>query len=80
VSDSKSCAVPTSNVRCVHRLAASEDDDLDKLEPTIRYLQKLGRNYLDLIFVQSKWVFEANPKMASKVRRERIPARHAVQS
>jgi hypothetical protein len=28
----------------------------DKLQPSVTYLQKLGPEYLDLIFQTSKWV------------------------
>ena len=36
------------------------DDAQSKLEPTIRYLHKLGSDYLDIIFDASKWVFEVD--------------------
>jgi hypothetical protein len=40
---------------------AEETDDIEeKLDPTIRYLQKLGPEHLDLIFEGSKWVFAAD--------------------
>ncbi|KAG8924938.1 Vacuolar morphogenesis protein 6 [Tulasnella sp. 418] len=42
-------------------LADEEDDPMDKYDPTIRYLQKLGPTYLDLIFSWSKWVLMADP-------------------
>jgi hypothetical protein len=44
-----------------------EEDKLDKLDPTIRYLQKLGPGHIDLIFSEAKWVFKEDAKMASRV-------------
>lgn len=49
------------------RLGAKEDDEEEKLGPTIRYLQKLGPEYLVLIFETSKWVFKVNPDVAFTV-------------
>lgn len=48
----------------------SEDqiDADDKVEPTVRYLQKLGSNHLDLIFDASKWVFDVDRKLGLQVR------------
>ncbi len=40
---------------------------MDKYDPTIRYLQKLGPDHLDLIFAQSMWIFEENPRMAQRI-------------
>ena len=40
----------------------------DKLQPTVTYLQRLGREYLDLIFDYSRWVFEQNHDIAFEVR------------
>lgn len=48
-------------------LSADEDDKLDKLGPTIRYLQKLGPSHLNLIFSSSKWLFSADAPMALQV-------------
>ncbi|KAI5452750.1 Vacuolar morphogenesis protein 6 [Naganishia albida] len=44
-----------------------EEDKLDKLDPTIRYLQKLGPKHVDLIFSEAKWVFGEDAKMASRI-------------
>lgn len=35
----------------------NEEDISVQIEPTIRYLQKLGSNHIDLILETSKWVF-----------------------
>ncbi|QRV74951.1 vacuolar protein-sorting-associated protein 39 [Ceratobasidium sp. AG-Ba] len=48
----------------LHELSQSEDDPLDKYEPTIRYLQKLGPEYQELVFQSARWIFEAKPDMA----------------
>ncbi|KAF8688888.1 Vacuolar sorting protein 39 domain 1, partial [Rhizoctonia solani] len=45
-------------------LSREEDDPLDKYPPSIRYLQKLGPEYLDLIFKSARWIFEEKPDMA----------------
>lgn len=45
-------------------LSTKEDDEEEKLGPTVRYLQKLGPEYLQITFEASKWVFDVNPKTA----------------
>ncbi|CAE6456533.1 unnamed protein product [Rhizoctonia solani] len=45
-------------------LSKEEDDPLDKYQPSIRYLQKLGPEYLELIFKSARWLFEEKPDMA----------------
>ena len=52
-------------------MADDETDPVDKVEPTIRYLQKLGADHLDLIFETSTWVFEVDRKAALDVRATR---------
>lgn len=49
------------------RLSKAEDDPLDKYQPSIRYLQKLGPEHLELIFKSAHWIFEAKPDMAFDV-------------
>lgn len=44
---------------------------MDKLDPTIRYLQKLGPKHVDLIFSEAKWVFQEDAQMASRVSTQR---------
>lgn len=39
------------------RLAKEEDDPLDRYPPIVRYLQKLGPEYLSTIFQFSEWIF-----------------------
>ena len=48
-------------------MAEAEDDDEEKVGPTVRYLQKLGAEHVDLILDTSKWVFEADPKAAIEI-------------
>ena len=48
-------------------MADDETEPADKVEPTIRYLQKLGADHLDLIFETSTWVFEVDRKAALDV-------------
>ncbi|CUA75985.1 hypothetical protein RSOLAG22IIIB_01989 [Rhizoctonia solani] len=45
-------------------LSREEEDPLDKYQPSIRYLQKLGPQYLELIFKSAHWLFEEKPDMA----------------
>lgn len=51
----------------LREMAAKEDDKLEKLPPTIRYLQKLGPTHLQTIFDQSEWLFNEDSKMALQV-------------
>ena len=39
----------------------------DKLDPSIRYLQKLGPEYIDQIFASSRWIFNLDPDRAFQV-------------
>jgi hypothetical protein len=39
----------------------------DKLDPSIRYLQKLGPEYIDQIFTSSRWIFNLDPDRAFQV-------------
>lgn len=48
-------------------MAESELDPEEKVDPTVRYLQKLGSEHVALIFETSQWVFEANPKAALEI-------------
>jgi hypothetical protein len=59
--------VTTDNKSKHHRLAVDEDDKLDKLDPTIRYLQKLGPNYLDVILKEADWMFKEDTTLALRV-------------
>jgi hypothetical protein len=50
------------SVTYVIRLGADENGPLGGCEPTIQYLQKLGADYLDLIWEFSTWVLEKYPE------------------
>lgn len=54
-------------ILCSFRLSAEEEDMLDKLQPSIFYLQRLGPEYLELIFMASRWIFDADRNMAFEV-------------
>lgn len=62
------------------RQSRDEEDKLDKLDPTIRYLQKLGPKYTPLIFSEAKWVFKEDAHMATKVRQRRSDLREEKES
>ncbi|KAG7444850.1 uncharacterized protein BT62DRAFT_970791 [Guyanagaster necrorhizus] len=49
------------------QLSDEEEDMLDKLRPSIFYLQRLGPEYLDLIFMASRWIFDADRNMAFEI-------------
>ncbi|KDE07783.1 hypothetical protein MVLG_02051 [Microbotryum lychnidis-dioicae p1A1 Lamole] len=44
-------------VKLLRRIAEDEDDPDKKVEPTIRYVQKVGPGHLSTIFEASEWVF-----------------------
>ncbi|KAF8311952.1 hypothetical protein DL93DRAFT_2060501 [Clavulina sp. PMI_390] len=54
-------------MKLIHELSLDEDDLLDKLGPAIRYLQKLGTEYLDLIFRSARWVIDVDAKMGLQI-------------
>ena len=49
------------------RLSAKETDIHDKLTPSVNYLQRLGPEFIDLIFEHSRWVFEQDRDIAFEV-------------
>jgi hypothetical protein len=51
----------------LQRLSEKEDDKRDKLQPTVTYLQRLGPEYLDLIFKFSQWALEQDREIAFEV-------------
>jgi len=48
-------------------MSDDEDDPEEKLGDTVRYLQKLGPDHLDVIFEASKWVFEQDKRAGLEV-------------
>lgn len=57
-----------SQLTRISRMSEDEDDPEDKVEPTVRYLQKLGSDHLDLIFESSEWIFEVDQNAGLEVR------------
>ena len=57
----------SNSSQVLHRLSERSTDIKDKLRPSIVYLQKLGPEYLDIIFKFSRWVFERDADMAFEV-------------
>ncbi|KAF8813359.1 hypothetical protein BYT27DRAFT_7180846 [Phlegmacium glaucopus] len=48
-------------------LSETETDMDDKLDPSIRYLQKLGPEHIDQIFTSSSWIFNHDPDRAFQI-------------
>ncbi len=44
----------------VYSLAKDESDINDKLDPSVRYLQKLGPDHLSLVLTWSNWVMDVS--------------------
>jgi len=57
----------SNSSQVLYRLSEASADIKDKLRPSIVYLQKLGPEYLDIIFKFSRWVFERDADMAFEV-------------
>ncbi|GAA5966350.1 hypothetical protein JCM21900_005140 [Sporobolomyces salmonicolor] len=45
-------------VKLLRQMSKEEDDPGEKVADTVRYLQKLGADHVNVIFEASKWVFE----------------------
>lgn len=54
-------------LKLLKRLGEEEDDKLDRLGPVVRYLQKMGSDWVDLILRESEWVFEQDKRMGLDV-------------
>lgn len=50
-----------------HRLGEEDDDPRDKLDPTVRYLQRLGLKDMETIFTWSRWVIDENRDIGLRV-------------
>ena len=48
-------------------MSDDEDDPEEKLGDTVRYLQKLGPDHLDVILEASKWVFQQDKRAGLEV-------------
>ncbi|KAI9602240.1 hypothetical protein KEM48_000810 [Puccinia striiformis f. sp. tritici PST-130] len=44
-------------LKLLKKMAMNEEDLIEQIHPTIRYLQKLGSAHFDLILDSSKWIF-----------------------
>ncbi|KAA1106344.1 Vacuolar morphoproteinsis protein 6 [Puccinia graminis f. sp. tritici] len=44
-------------LKLLKKMAMNEEDAMTQIEPTVRYLQKLGSKHIDVILESSKWVF-----------------------
>jgi len=51
----------------LHSMNLDEEETRDKLDPTIRYLQKLGPAHLEQIFKSSLWVLETDRDMGFEI-------------
>ncbi|TFL04184.1 hypothetical protein BDV98DRAFT_591033 [Pterulicium gracile] len=51
----------------LRELSEKESNPQDKVEPSIRYLQKLGPEHLDHIFETSRWVFAEDEDMGLEI-------------
>ncbi|KAL0065292.1 Vacuolar morphogenesis protein 6 [Marasmius tenuissimus] len=54
-------------LQLLRQLGEKEDDMEDRLDPSIRYLKRLGPEYLDQIFESSRWLFEQDSTRALEV-------------
>ncbi|XP_014242813.1 vam6/Vps39-like protein [Cimex lectularius] len=55
-----------------------EDSPLRGLEPTVTYLQNLGKDHIELIFEFASWVLEVNPEEGLKIFTEDTPEVEAL--
>ncbi|EAU85277.2 rab guanyl-nucleotide exchange factor [Coprinopsis cinerea okayama7 len=51
----------------LREVAEDEDDLEDKLDPSIRYLQRLGPAHLAQIFESARWIFDTDKDMAFNI-------------
>ncbi|GAA6062923.1 hypothetical protein JCM10212_007154 [Sporobolomyces blumeae] len=54
-------------VKLLRRMSDDEDDPEEKPGDTVRYLQKLGPDHIDVIFQASKWVFEQDAQAGLEI-------------
>ncbi|KAN0065789.1 Vacuolar morphogenesis protein 6 [Thecaphora frezii] len=54
-------------LQLLKQFSEDEDDEEEKVGPTIRYLQNLGPEFIDLILETSHWVLEQNPKLGMEI-------------
>ncbi|EPQ27516.1 uncharacterized protein PFL1_05054 [Pseudozyma flocculosa PF-1] len=51
----------------LRQFSEDEDDDEEKVGPTIRYLQNLGPEFIETILDASHWVLERDPKLGMEI-------------
>ncbi|KAK0570235.1 Vacuolar morphogenesis protein 6 [Tilletia horrida] len=49
------------------KLAENQDDEEEKLGPSIRYLQNLDAEFIDIILDASHWILDENPQMGMEI-------------
>ena len=49
-------------------MSDDEEDPEENVGPTVRYLQKLGADHLELIFESSRWIFDVDLDAGLEVR------------
>ncbi|KAM0752115.1 hypothetical protein T439DRAFT_299856 [Meredithblackwellia eburnea MCA 4105] len=54
-------------VTLLRQMSHEEEDPEEKLGPTIRYLQKLGSEHLELIFESSRWIFDISQEAGLEI-------------
>ncbi|GAA6019853.1 hypothetical protein JCM11491_004841 [Sporobolomyces phaffii] len=54
-------------VKLLRQMSDDEEDPEEKLGDTVRYLQKLGPDHLDVILEASKWVFEQDKRAGLEI-------------
>ncbi|GAA5982475.1 hypothetical protein JCM5350_000425 [Sporobolomyces pararoseus] len=54
-------------VKLLRQMSDDEDDPEEKLGDTVRYLQKLGPDHLDVILEASKWVFQQDKRAGLEI-------------
>ncbi|PWN43824.1 hypothetical protein IE81DRAFT_321996 [Ceraceosorus guamensis] len=54
-------------LRLLRNLGEEEEDEDEKIGPTIRYLQNLGPEHIDVILEASHWVLTTNPDLGMEV-------------
>ncbi|GAA5915260.1 hypothetical protein JCM8208_004517 [Rhodotorula glutinis] len=54
-------------VKLLKQMSEDEDDVKEKVGPTVRYLQKLGVDHLEVVLAASEWVFEQDKEAGLQV-------------
>ncbi|GAA5890028.1 hypothetical protein JCM6882_009206 [Rhodosporidiobolus microsporus] len=54
-------------VKLLRQMSEDEDDPEEKVDPTVRYLQKLGSEHVEVIYDASRWVFEQDKQAGLQI-------------